>query len=105
MDGPSIYAWLFCVIGMTSLFGAAFLPPDIGIVFFLRQICLFVFRSMWMTRLVFFLAAAAHVIEAIYAWCLARRLDPSNSRAWFWQTLALGFFSLRFLLKLKRSKE
>ncbi|GAU12220.1 hypothetical protein TSUD_01870 [Trifolium subterraneum] len=98
MDGPTIYTWLFSVFGMTSLFCAAFLP-DIGIVFLLRAISLFVFRSMWMTRLVFFLATAAHVIEAIYAWYLATSVDPANARSWFWQTFALGFFSLRFLLK------
>ncbi|KAJ0025939.1 hypothetical protein Pint_09179 [Pistacia integerrima] len=29
LDGPTIYAWLFCAIGMSTLFCAAFLP-DIG---------------------------------------------------------------------------
>ncbi|MCI03213.1 short-chain dehydrogenase reductase family 42E member 1-like [Trifolium medium] len=101
LDGPTIYAWLFCVFGMTSLFCAAFLP-DIGIVFLLRAISLFVFRSVWMTRLVFFLATAAHAIEAIYAWYLAKSVDPANARSWFWQTFVLGFFSLRFLLKRAR---
>lgn len=100
LDGPTIYTWLFCVIGMISLFCAAFLPDE-GIVFLLRAICLAVFRSLWMTRLVFYLATAAHIIEAIYAWYLAKRVDPANARGWFWQTFALGIFSLRFLLKRK----
>lgn len=99
LDGPTIYTWLFAVIGMISLFCAAFLPDSIGIVFLLRAICLFVFRSMWMTRLVFLLATAAHIIEAIYALYLAKGVDPTNARGWFWQTFALGIFSLRFLLK------
>ncbi|KAJ1392947.1 Transmembrane protein [Sesbania bispinosa] len=98
LDGPTIYAWLFCVIGMIAMFCGAFLP-DIGIVSVLRAICLFVFRSMWMTRLVFFLATAAHTIEAIYAWYLAKKVDPANAIGWFWQTFALGMFSLRLLLK------
>lgn len=101
LDGPTIYTWLFCVVGMTSLFCAGFLP-DMGIMFLLRAICLFVFRSMWMTRLVFIIATAVHVIEAIYAWYLAKRVDPVNARGWFWQTFVLGFFSLRFLLKRAR---
>ncbi|KAL1351801.1 hypothetical protein HN51_015672 [Arachis hypogaea] len=101
LDGPTIYVWLFAVIGMISLASAAFLP-DIGIVVFLRAISLFVFRSMWMIRLIFLLATALHILEAIYAWHLAKRVDPSNARGWFWQTFALGFFSLRFLLKRAR---
>ncbi|KAL5072245.1 hypothetical protein RYX36_023132 [Vicia faba] len=102
LDGPTIYAWLFCVIGMTSLFCAAFLPDTIWIVSLLRAICLFVFGSIWMTRLVFLLATLTHVIEGSYAWYLAKRVDPANARGWFWQTFALGFFSLRFLLKRAR---
>ncbi|CAJ1972624.1 unnamed protein product [Sphenostylis stenocarpa] len=101
LDGPTIYAWLFCVIGMISLFCGAFLP-DIGIVPLLRAICLFVFRSIWVARVVFLLATTVHIAEAIYAWCLAQRVDPANARGWFWQTFALGMFSLRFLLKRAR---
>ncbi|KAF7817700.1 short-chain dehydrogenase/reductase family 42E member 1 [Senna tora] len=98
LDGPTIYVWLFCVIGMVSLYSAAFLP-DIGLVPRIRDISLFFFRSLWMTRLVFFLSAAAHIIEAFFAWHLAKRVDPANASGWFWQTFVLGFFSLRFLLK------
>lgn len=98
LDGPTIYAWLFCVIGMTIIFCAAYLP-DIGPVPLFRAISLFFFRSMWMTRMVFLLSTAAHIGEATYAWHLAKSVDPANSGGWFWQTFALGFFSLRFLLK------
>ena len=102
LDGPTIYVWFFAVVGMILYFCAAFLP-DVGPVPFLRALCLFFFRSMWMTRLVFYLAAAAHVFEAIYAWKLAKRVDPPNANGWFWQTFALGIFSLRFLLKRTRN--
>ncbi|KAK7383442.1 hypothetical protein VNO78_29121 [Psophocarpus tetragonolobus] len=101
LDGPTIYIWLFCVIGMISLFCGAFLP-DTGIIFLLRAACLFVFRSIWVTRLVFLLATAAHIVEAIYAWFLAKRVDHANAKGWFWQTFALGFFSWRLLLKRAR---
>ncbi|XP_012073580.1 short-chain dehydrogenase/reductase family 42E member 1 isoform X2 [Jatropha curcas] len=98
LDGPTLYAWLFCMIGMGTLFCAAYLP-DIGPVPLFRAVSLFFMRSMWVIRSVFLLASAAHIGEAIYAWHLAKRADPSNARGWFWQTFALGMFSLRFLLK------
>lgn len=103
VDGPTIYAWLFCVIGMSLLFTAAYVP-DFGPVSLspLRAFVLFFFRSMWAARMIFILAVAAHVGEAIYAWYLAKKIDPSNSKGWFWQTFVLGIFSLRLLLKRAR---
>lgn len=98
LDGPTIYAWLFCVIGMLSLFAAAYLP-DFGPIFLVRSFSLLFLRSVTALRLLFLISAALHVVEAIYAWNLAKKVDPANSKGWFWQTLALGFFSLRFLLK------
>ncbi|XP_059636403.1 uncharacterized protein LOC132278593 [Cornus florida] len=101
LDGPTIYAWLFCVIGMTLLFGAAYLP-DFRPMPLVRAIALFFFRSVGAIKLVFCLAVAAHIGEAIYAWNLAKKVDLANSRGWFWQTLILGMFSLRCLLKRAR---
>lgn len=98
LDGPTIYGWLFCIIGMTALYLAAH-GPDFGPVSLIRGVHLFFFRSMWVLRMVSVITTAFHIGEAIYAWHLAKKVDPSNSRGWFWQTLALGFFSLRFLLK------
>ena len=103
LDGPTIYTWLFCLIGMSTLFCAAYLP-EIGPVPLFRAIALFFFRSMWIVRLNFLLSAAAHVGEAVYAWHLAKRVDPDNARGWFWQTFALGIFSLRLLLKRARNQ-
>lgn len=101
VGGPSIYSWTFCTLGMTLLFCAAFLPPW-GPLAWSRALHLFVFRSLWTVRFVFTVAAALHVGEAVYAWRLSKRVDPENAAAWFWQTFALGFFSLRFLLKKAR---
>ncbi|KAL2242330.1 short-chain dehydrogenase/reductase family 42E member 1 [Sesamum indicum] len=98
VDGPTIYTWLFVVIGMSMLTCAACMP-DIGPVPLFRAINLFFLRSIEIVRVVFLLSVAAHVGEAVYAWQLARKIDPVNARGWFWQTLALGIFSLRFLLK------
>ncbi|KAK3232085.1 hypothetical protein Dsin_003966 [Dipteronia sinensis] len=101
LEGPTIYVWLFVIIGMSSLFAAAYLP-DIGPVSLIRALSLFFFRSMWTIRLVFVMSTAAHLGEGAYAWYLAKRVDPANAKGWFWQTFALGFFSLRFLLKRAR---
>ncbi|CAL5331957.1 unnamed protein product [Camellia sinensis] len=101
LDGPTIYTWMFSVIGMTLLFIAAYWPT-FGPVSLLRDFCLFFFRSMWVMRMVFILATAAHIGEAMYARHLAKKVDPLNARGWFWQTLALGVLSLRFLLKRAR---
>lgn len=98
LDGPTIYAWFFCVFGMSTVIAAAFFP-DITPVPLLRSICLFFLRSMLVLRILAAWAIAMHVGEAVYAWRLAKRVDPGNARGWFWQTFVLGVFSLKFLLK------
>lgn len=98
LDGPTIYAWVAVLTGMTMMFCAACLP-DLGPVPLIRAICLFFLRSMTVIRAIFTMAVAAHIGEGVYAWQLARRCDPENAAGWFLQTVVLGFFSLRFLLK------
>ncbi|XP_068648127.1 uncharacterized protein [Aristolochia californica] len=102
LDGPTIYAWLFATAGMCLLFYAAWLPA-VWPLHWVNILSLFFFRSLRNVRVAFSIATAVHICEAAYAWYLAKRVDPSNSRAWFWQTLALGGFSLRYLIK--RSKK
>ncbi|PIN04243.1 C-3 sterol dehydrogenase/3-beta-hydroxysteroid dehydrogenase [Handroanthus impetiginosus] len=98
LDGPTIYTWLLVVMGMMMLFCAAYMP-DFGPVPLCRAIGLFFLHSITALRLLFLLSVAAHVGEAVYAWKLATKVDPANARGWFWQTFALGIFSLRYLLK------
>lgn len=102
LDGPRILTWVLVVVGMIAVFGAAYLP-DIGPIPLVRALGLLVFRSIWGLRLLFVVSVALHIGEAIYAWHLAKKVDAGNARGWFWQTLVLGIFSLRFLLK--RAKE
>ncbi|KAF5194949.1 3 beta-hydroxysteroid dehydrogenase type [Thalictrum thalictroides] len=104
LDGPTIYAWLFCIIGMSALFCAAFLPAY-GPNKLNRTFTLFFLRSITTAQIVFILATMAHVIEGLYAWKLAKRVDPANAKGWFWQTFALGFFSLRLLLKRAKKQK
>lgn len=101
-DFTTIYAWLFCMIGMISLFSATYLR-DIGPVSFIMSVGLFFFRSQWMLMNVFVLAVVALLLEGVYSWFLARRVDPDNSRGWFWKTFDLGFFSLRCILQRART--
>ncbi|KAH0932619.1 hypothetical protein HID58_009736 [Brassica napus] len=98
LDGPTIFTWLAVILGMSALFAAGWLP-EVGPVPFLRALSLFFFRTMTMVRAVFIISVGLHVGEGIYAWSLAKRVDPDNAMGWFWQTSALGFFSMRFLLK------
>ena len=102
LDGPTIFTWVAVIAGMLAVFSAAFLPP-VGPLKWVLAINLFVFRSMLVIRIVFVAAVAAHASEAVYAWFLAKKVDPRNATGWFWQTFALGFLSLRFLLKRARA--
>ncbi|KAL2895272.1 Short-chain dehydrogenase/reductase family 42E member 1 [Bienertia sinuspersici] len=98
LDGPTIYIWLFSVLGMFALIGVT-LFPDFGPLAPVTALALYMFGSMRNIRLICSLAVGLHVSEGIYAWHLAKKVDPANARGWFWQTFALGIFSLRFLLK------
>lgn len=102
LDGPTIFTWLAVTIGMLAVFSAACLPP-VGPLKWVLDVHMFVFRSMLVIRLVLAVAIALHAGEAVYAWFLARRVDPRNAAGWFWQTFALGYFSLRYLLKRGRA--
>lgn len=95
---PNILFWVFCIGGMLWLFYAAFLPP-VAPLRWLNSPGLFIFRSTSNLRLVFYVAAMLHAGEGICIWLLARRVDPSNARAWFVQTVLLGYPSARLLLK------
>lgn len=104
LDGPTIFIWLAVTMGMLAVFSAACLPP-VGPLKWVLALHLFVFRSMLVIRLVLVVSVALHVLEGIYAWFLARKVDPRNATGWFWQTSALGFFSLQFLLKRARESK
>lgn len=98
IDGPRIFVSFFGAGGMLLTFYAAYLPP-IAPFRWVNLLSIFVFRSLTAIRTAFIVALALHVIEGVYAWHLSKKVDPSNSGGWFWQTLAQGFLSLLFLLK------
>ncbi len=59
--------------------------------------------SLPVVQLIGVLAAATHLAEALYARRLARRIGRGRTASgWFWQTLALGFPSLRLLRRRGR---
>ncbi|CAM0948812.1 unnamed protein product [Alopecurus aequalis] len=98
LDGPTIFTWLASLGASLAAFSAACLPP-VGPLKLVLAIHLFVFRSMLVLRVVLAVVFVLHVLEGIIAWFLARKVDPRNARGWFWQTVALGILSLRFLIK------
>lgn len=95
---PNILFWVFCIGGMLGLFYTAFLSP-LAPLRWLNLLSLFIFRSTANLRLLFYVAATLHVGEGFCIWLLARRVDPSNARAWFVQTVLLGYPSARLLLE------
>jgi hypothetical protein len=52
----------------------------------------------WLLVVGFVAAVGAHVGEAAYAYRVARAAGEASPGGWLWQTLALGFPSLRLLL-------
>ncbi|KAH7445209.1 hypothetical protein KP509_02G112700 [Ceratopteris richardii] len=100
LRSPELIYWIAIPAGMTLLFCSAFIPPQyLGILQWARWLALFLFRTQYAVQTVFVVACIIHLGEAVYAWNLARRVDSVNCKGWFWQTLALGFSSLRLLIR------
>lgn len=53
--------------------------------------------SRGVVQAIFVAAAVTHVAEALHASRLARAAGIGDASGWFWQTLVLGFPSLRLL--------
>ena len=86
--------WIAIVLGLATLGVVAFHDASWAV------------WSRWVTgalprgllQVVFVLSVAAHLGEALYARRLARRIGLERTAGrWFWQTLCLGFPSLRLL--------
>ncbi|XP_024391473.1 uncharacterized protein [Physcomitrium patens] len=106
LDGPPLLSWIFLLGGMFLLFLCVYVPaPFMGPLEFIRWIGLFIFRSQETLRIILYLACLAHLLEGIYAWIVAMKADRKNARGWFWQTLALGYPSLQYLLKRAEKKK
>ena len=101
----SIPSWVAVGLGAALLFATAFLPSvSLGPLGFLRE-GLYTVGSPQVWRSVLYVGAFIHVVEASFAFYLARRVDPQNEALWFWQTLFLGFFSLSSLLQKSKQKK
>ncbi|XP_051118161.1 uncharacterized protein LOC127242610 [Andrographis paniculata] len=98
VEKPNILIRVGIIAGMLHLFCATFLP-NFGPVPLLRAIALFFLWSLTVARVVLVAAVAAHVGEGVYAWGVAKRVDPENAGGWGWQTFLYGYPSLRLLLK------
>ena len=98
LDGPTIFTWLAVATAWLAAFSASYLPP-VGPLKWVLAIHLFIFRSMVVLRISLAIVFVLHVLEGIVACFLAKKVDPRNARGWFWQTVALGMLSIRFLIK------
>lgn len=92
--------WFLCLGGMISLAGIAFTLPFAVYLQPLEALGLYIFRSKETLRTVFWLALAAHLLEACYAAFTAARMGCKMAWVLMWtcQTALLGFPSLRILL-------
>jgi hypothetical protein len=98
MSWAAVYIWILVIGGMSLPFCAGFLPPySTGIFEVVQRLVLMIVGSPKIARVIFVTACILHVIQGVYAWFWARRIDPENAKAWFWQTTILGFPSLLLL--------
>lgn len=105
VDRPSWFFWVgLTFVAYPLLFICAFVPaPVLGPLEGLRT-PLYLVGAPERWQSVFYVSVVIHVVEAGYALYLARKVDPANASAWFWQTLYMGFFSLNLLLQKAKSK-
>ncbi|EFJ14416.1 hypothetical protein SELMODRAFT_268862 [Selaginella moellendorffii] len=105
LETPTFGWWIGILAAMFALFCSAFVPdPFMGPFECVRSLGVLLHGSIRNLKLVFLTACLAHAAEASYAWKLAKSVDPENAKGWFWQTLALGFPSLRLLLARSKRK-
>jgi len=94
VERPSLGWWLAIAGGLLLNGVVAFVPAAYDLW------CAHVTTALpqWLVQAIFLGAMATHVGEALYAARLARDAGLGDAAAgWFWQTLALGFPSLRLL--------
>ena len=91
--------YLPCVGGLLLTYHYAFCDSSQVFMPPLFELGLFLFRSQFGIQIVFLIACLAHIGEAMYAFSVAQSVGCTNTKiAWFFQTLLLGYPSLRLLL-------
>eukprot|EP00992_Anisonema_acinus_P002439 TRINITY_DN10685_c0_g1_i1.p1 TRINITY_DN10685_c0_g1~~TRINITY_DN10685_c0_g1_i1.p1 ORF type:complete len:121 (-),score=28.38 TRINITY_DN10685_c0_g1_i1:3-311(-) len=95
---PPVALQILILLGMAQVAALGFY--DYTPLPLLRTIAYTLFRSQDNTRVVFWLALAIHIGEAAYACnvCFRRRLSPSLTFKWTFQTALYGYASLGLLL-------
>ena len=58
-------------------------------------------------KIVFIFAIILHICEAVYAFVIAKEilLSSSSTKKWIFQTLILGYSSLRYLIEYRNKLE
>ena len=99
VERPALGWWLAIPAGLGALAVVALDPAAYA--WWTRRVTAAFSQPLLLAVLV--ASIAAHVGEALYARSLALRHGfASSARAWFWQTLVLGFPSLRLLRQRTR---
>lgn len=105
LDGPQLWVRILVLGGMILLALCVFVPaPFLGPLEIVRSLGLLLLQTQNRMRFTLYMAILTHIVEASYAWLLARKVDPLNAKDWFLQTLALGGFSLKYLFKRAKLK-
>lgn len=100
LDGPQLWVWILILGGLILLALCVYVPaPFLGPLECVRSLGLLLMQTQNRMRFTLYMAILAHIVEASYAWLLARKVDPLNAKDWFLQTLALGGLSLKYLFK------
>lgn len=97
LQTPSIWIWIVMTLGVALLFSTAFLPSSFLGPFKVLCTSMYVVGPPQLWQFVLYGSILIHVLEAVFALHVARKVDPQHQALWFWQTLYLGYFSLRLL--------
>lgn len=98
---PDLYWWILIITGLVMLGIVAYDPnccSETSLMSGVKWLALTIFREQIVVQVVFWLAMAAHVGEAIYASNLAYHHCHNKWILWGIQTFITGFASLRLLL-------
>ncbi|KAJ7560451.1 hypothetical protein O6H91_04G130600 [Diphasiastrum complanatum] len=106
LKSPSLL-WLILILPIYfGLFPSVLVPPPfLGFLEPVRFPWIFLLRSVQNMQILVIIVCLGHLLEACFAWLLARQLDPINKKGWFLQTLFWGFPSFMLILKRRKRKE
>ncbi len=97
------WVYLHSVGGMALTFWMGYkdLPLPFNPFFFATSDQIFV---QYIIRWIFWIATTIHLVEAMYTYPLAKRIDRENRWLWVMQSVLIGGWSIYLLKKLNENK-